>query len=61
MSIAEALDMGRYSVYVWSCYGLTLFCIIVELVWLKQHRKMVWQRVCRMVRMTKRQKDEAQV
>ncbi|VAW87029.1 hypothetical protein MNBD_GAMMA16-597 [hydrothermal vent metagenome] len=60
MSIAEALDMGRYSVYVWSCYGLTLFCIVVELVWLRQHRKAVWQRVCRMVKMAKRQKNEAQ-
>ena len=60
MSISEALDMGRYASYVWSSYGLTLLFIVIELVWLRHHRKAVWQRVCRMVRMAKRQKNEAQ-
>jgi heme exporter protein D len=33
MNLAEALDMGDYGVYVWSCYGLTLAVLVLN-VWL---------------------------
>ena len=33
MSLKDMLDMGDYGVYVWSCYGLTLAVLVLN-VWL---------------------------
>jgi heme exporter protein D len=33
MSLADMFDMGDYGVYVWSCYGLTLAVLVLN-VWL---------------------------
>ena len=33
MSLKDALDMGDYGAYVWSCYGLTLAVLVLN-VWL---------------------------
>ena len=33
MSLKDMLDMGDYGVYVWSCYGLTLVVLVLN-VWL---------------------------
>jgi heme exporter protein CcmD len=33
MSLKDILDMGEYGVYVWSCYGLTLAVLVLN-VWL---------------------------
>ena len=33
MSLKDALDMGEYGAYVWSCYGLTLAVLVLN-VWL---------------------------
>jgi heme exporter protein CcmD len=33
MSLTDVLDMGDYGVYVWSCYGLTLVVLVLN-VWL---------------------------
>lgn len=33
MNLKDALEMGEYGVYVWSCYGLTLAILVLN-VWL---------------------------
>ncbi len=33
MNLKDTLDMGAYGVYVWSCYGLTLAVLVLN-VWL---------------------------
>lgn len=33
MSLTDVLDMGDYGVYVWSCYGVTLAVLVLNL-WL---------------------------
>lgn len=33
MNLTDILDMGDYGVYVWSCYGLTLAVLVLN-VWL---------------------------
>ena len=33
MSLKDVLDMGEYGAYVWSCYGLTLAVLVLN-VWL---------------------------
>jgi heme exporter protein D len=33
MSLKDMLDMGEYGAYVWSCYGLTLAVLVLN-VWL---------------------------
>jgi heme exporter protein D len=33
MNLTDLLDMGDYGVYVWSCYGLTLAVLVLN-VWL---------------------------
>lgn len=33
MNLKDMLDMGDYGVYVWSCYGLTLAVLVLN-VWL---------------------------
>jgi heme exporter protein D len=33
MNLKDALDMGDYGAYVWSCYGLTLAVLVLN-VWL---------------------------
>lgn len=33
MNLKYMLDMGNYGVYVWSCYGLTLAVLVLN-VWL---------------------------
>ena len=33
MNLKDVLDMGDYGAYVWSCYGLTLVVLVLNL-WL---------------------------
>lgn len=33
MNLKDILDMGEYGAYVWSCYGLTLAVLVLN-VWL---------------------------
>ena len=33
MNLKDVLDMGDYGAYVWSCYGLTLAVLVLN-VWL---------------------------
>lgn len=33
MNLKDVLDMGDYGVYVWSCYGLVLAVLVLN-VWL---------------------------
>lgn len=60
MSLGEALDMGRHATYVWGSYGVTALCIAGEVVWLLVRRRTILARVGRIVRMAKRQVNEAQ-
>lgn len=36
----EALDFGKYNFYVWTCYGLTLFILALNIVlpWLEKKK-----------------------
>ncbi|TPW13110.1 MAG: hypothetical protein FD130_1633 [Halothiobacillaceae bacterium] len=56
--MAEALDMGKYGVYVWGSFGVTALALVVELVWVRQQQRTILQRIGRMVRMAARQKNE---
>jgi heme exporter protein CcmD len=44
----EWLAMGGYGFYVWNSYGMLAFALIVELVWLRRHRRDTWRRVADM-------------
>ena len=33
----DALDMGKYGIYVWSCFGIT-FLVVVVMDWLGRMR-----------------------
>jgi len=46
MSLKEMLDMGDYGVYVWSCYGLTLAVLVLN-VWLAKRSLAEQQRHAR--------------
>lgn len=60
MSIADALDMGKYAPYVWGSYVVTLVFMVAEVVWLRVRRRTILGRVSRIVRMASRQKNETQ-
>lgn len=36
---SEFLSMGGYGVYVWGSYGMTLICVVGELVLLRNRRR----------------------
>lgn len=38
-SWSEFLSMGGYGVYVWGSYGMTLICVVGELIILKSRRR----------------------
>jgi heme exporter protein CcmD len=42
--MSEWLAMGGYGFYVWSSYGMLAIALIVELVWLRRHRRESWRR-----------------
>ncbi|MCL4185734.1 MAG: heme exporter protein CcmD [Burkholderiaceae bacterium] len=43
--MSDWLAMGGYGFYVWSSYGMLAIALIVELVWLRRHRRESWRRV----------------
>ena len=59
MSFLEALDMGRHAFYVWTAFGVTALCIVVEMIWVRHQSRTITQSVGRIVRMAMRQKNEA--
>ncbi len=59
MSIGEALDMGKYSFYVWGSYGVLALCLLIEVISLRHQRRTIKQRVGRIVRVATRQENEA--
>ena len=50
-TIAEFLDMGGYALYVWGSFGATALLMIAEPILLKKRRRLVLQRIARIVRM----------
>lgn len=38
-SWSEFFSMGGYGVYVWGSYGVTLICIVGELLFLRKRRR----------------------
>lgn len=44
----EWLAMGGYGFYVWSSYAMLAIAVIVELVWLRRHRRESLRRVAEM-------------
>lgn len=38
----EALAMGEYGVYVWSCFGMTLLVMIITVWQAKAHQNKVY-------------------
>lgn len=46
-TMSEFLAMGGHGVYVWSCYGLILFCVLVGVAMTRQARKKILQEVRR--------------
>jgi len=51
VTIAEFFDMGGYALYVWGSFGATALLMIAEPVLLKKRRRLVLQRIARIVRM----------
>lgn len=46
--MSEWLAMGGYGFYVWSSYGMLAIALVVELVWLRRHRRESLRRVAEM-------------
>lgn len=44
----EWLAMGGYGFYVWSSYGMLAIALVVELVWLRRHRRESLRRAAEM-------------
>ena len=58
MSFLEALDMGRHAFYVWTSFGVTALCLVIEIFWVRHRKRTITQTVGRIVRMEMRQKNE---
>ncbi|MCD6733049.1 MAG: heme exporter protein CcmD [Burkholderiaceae bacterium] len=46
--MSEWLAMGGYGFYVWNSYGMLAIALIVELAWLRRHRRESWRRAAAM-------------
>ena len=55
----DALDMGKYALYVWGSFGVTFLCLFVEVFLVRHQKRTIAQRVGRIVRMASRQENEA--
>jgi heme exporter protein D len=42
-SVSEFLAMGGYGFYVWGSFGITFFCMVIEVWLLNKRRKHVAQ------------------
>ncbi len=50
-NLLQSLDMGRYAVYVWPSFGMTLFLMLLEPLLLHFKYKKIIQRLKRIQRM----------
>ncbi len=48
--ILEALDMGKYALYVWGSFGVTAACMILEPLLLRDRLRRVRRRIARLNR-----------
>lgn len=44
-SIAEFIAMGKHGVYVWSCWGITVFMVLGLMWFSRQQRKQLLQQL----------------
>jgi heme exporter protein D len=51
VTVAEFFDMGGYALYVWGSFGATALLMIAEPILLRKRRRLVLQRIARIVRM----------
>jgi len=55
MSWLEALDMGKYALYVWGSFGMTALCMVLEPLLVKNSSKKIRQRIARLNRLENEQ------
>ncbi len=48
--ILEALDMGKYALYVWGSFGVTAACMVLEPLLLRDRLRRVRRRIARLNR-----------
>ncbi len=51
MSFLDALDMGKYALYVWGSFGVTALCMIIEPLLLRGRLDKARRRIARLNRM----------
>lgn len=56
---SEFFDMGGRGFFVWGCYLVTLFAIIIELVIIRNRRQTAMSQLKQYIRMKRVQNDES--
>ncbi|RMG37213.1 MAG: heme exporter protein CcmD [Gammaproteobacteria bacterium] len=51
MNFLEALDMGKYALYVWGSFGVTALCMIAEPLLLRGRLGRARRRIARLNRL----------
>lgn len=47
----EKLDMGKHALYVWSSFGVTALCMILEPLLLRGRARQIKRRIARIARL----------
>lgn len=55
MSWLDALDMGKYALYVWGSFGMTALCMILEPLLIRNTSRKIRQRIARLNRLESEQ------
>jgi heme exporter protein D len=50
MTFSEWFDMGGYALYVWGSFGMTVLCMLIEVLQLKRSGETLRQRIARLNR-----------
>jgi len=59
-SAGDFFAMGGYAFYVWGSYGVTAWCLLVEVVLVLMRKRTITQRLGRRIRMRSEVNNEAQ-
>jgi heme exporter protein D len=54
MNLNEFLHMGGYAFYVWTCYGLALFVLLINVILPLRQRKKLLNDIARTTRRARR-------
>ncbi len=46
-TMSEFFAMGEHGVYVWSCYAIVLFCVLIGIAMSINSRKQAWHEIRR--------------